>query len=691
MTKTRKQRRADAVERLSKTIAYGYLDDFVIIEALIEGAGLNHADMSMREDAKAIIDLLSEDECEMVDMWEREDADGVIWQDGWQCMSCGAMVNGIMPEPSTMLAPRYCPNCGAKDRKGFGDGEKSLGETENGAGDGDVRMGDAVRERRDGGADADSQAHDGLTADDQSQVPVPNETRNPMVNCGNPHGPGDAVLDAGVITSTSQNLHSSDEEQQKPSSNHEVLDGKVSFDAQKVTFAGKEMRSSTDEERAAYEKKLENLSTKTGANIFDSDKNSDDGCPDLVHGIRIDSRENIERCLRGLLKLPINEEPDAMSSGIYYNIIGYLDRQASITESEYHSFWARYKRRMEEELTHVRKACADMVDEMWDAYTSATRAGKTLMRRMTGATEDLRETRKERDEAVEFAKRIERAARERKPLDVFGVSYIPEANADQSHGPVSMGLENETRNDSRENIEADVCSRLNEMARYSWRVDETMKRAREWLDRQAAITAEACRDAWQIYRKSIELEIGDLQREVDHMRDATADMVEELWHDLAMWRDRSEDMRMDLADAESFAERVEGCVTKGEPVTLFGVDYIPERKPIVGKDGALISMGDVVYGEDGVRFEVSGFLRDREHCVVGRRRNGSCKVLRPEWLTHECPDTMGMIRDDLLMSPRNYCERHGLMPKTEDHMTFDVEKAKGLMLTHVADRLREMA
>lgn len=51
-----------------------------------------------------------------------------------------------------------------------------------------------------------------------------------------------------------------------------------------------------------------------------------------VHMCPNDSREQIERCLRVLLGLRIDEEPNPTTSGIYYNILGLLDRQEAITE-----------------------------------------------------------------------------------------------------------------------------------------------------------------------------------------------------------------------------------------------------------------------------------------------------------------------------------------------------------------------
>ena len=49
-----------------------------------------------------------------------------------------------------------------------------------------------------------------------------------------------------------------------------------------------------------------------------------------------------------------------------------------------------------------------------------------------------------------------------------------------------------TEHDTRAKLESDICAKLNDMARFSWRVDGIMKQAKGWLDRQAAITRAEC-------------------------------------------------------------------------------------------------------------------------------------------------------------------------------------------------------
>lgn len=68
----------------------------------------------------------------------------------------------------------------------------------------------------------------------------------------------------------------------------------------------------------------------------------------------------------------------------------------------------------------------------------------------------------------------------------------------------------------------------------------------------------------------------------------------------------------------------------------------------VGRDGQHIWPRDVVYGRDGREWHVSG-IGAGQHCVKvwavegGRRIN---RGLRPEWLTHERPDSWERIAED---------------------------------------------
>lgn len=233
--------------------------------------------------------------------------------------------------------------------------------------------------------------------------------------------------------------------------------------------------------------------------------------------------------------------------------------------------------------------------------------------------------------------------------------------------------------DTRKMLEADVDALCQSFYTTERRYDSIIS----LLDRQAAIT----------------------ERE-SHER------IESLSNDCEMWRDRSEDMRMErdalrfwrdeweskakVLEAElgklkagqrlpkgvewpRFEDgapvgigdevRLDGetrrltCVSFGELGSIvctnldgdvqmlsweFGQTF--ERPPLLAKDGKPIEVGQVLYGEsDGKAWLVDGFDRTRKWSVwahdAGDPERHKC--LRPEWLTHEQPDSWEKIAADL--------------------------------------------
>ncbi len=249
--------------------------------------------------------------------------------------------------------------------------------------------------------------------------------------------------------------------------------------------------------------------------------------------------------------------------------------------------------------------------------------------------------------------------------------------------------------DTREKLEADVCARLNNMARYSWRVDWVMETARGWLNRQAAITDNEWYDeVYQLEKKCDQLDresdqfemqykeqvsrCDELRHERDHMRKACADMVSEMWHAYDTVRYVYRKLRTELdhcvelpRDADGvtiyLGDRMDGMGYEGGIVTELSLtesgwtvcvrpegfaDSVPRGPSEMrhwhprGKDGKPIVRGDVVYGEDGVGYNVTGIVKDKPHCVVGEREDGTCKWMRPEWLTHERPVTVADVLEE---------------------------------------------
>lgn len=72
-----------------------------------------------------------------------------------------------------------------------------------------------------------------------------------------------------------------------------------------------------------------------------------------------------------------------------------------------------------------------------------------------------------------------------------------------------------------------------------------------------------------------------------------------------------------------------------------------------GKDGKPIHVGDTVYGEDGRAWHVRGVtigeksIAHPEHVIRATGNAGELHYLKPEWLTHERPDSWKRIADEL--------------------------------------------
>ena len=72
-----------------------------------------------------------------------------------------------------------------------------------------------------------------------------------------------------------------------------------------------------------------------------------------------------------------------------------------------------------------------------------------------------------------------------------------------------------------------------------------------------------------------------------------------------------------------------------------------------GKDGRHIHVGETVYGEDGKAWHVRGVVlcsasvTERRFSVKAVCDDGAKRGLRPEWLSHERPDSFELIADEL--------------------------------------------
>ena len=82
-------------------------------------------------------------------------------------------------------------------------------------------------------------------------------------------------------------------------------------------------------------------------------------------------------------------------------------------------------------------------------------------------------------------------------------------------------------------------------------------------------------------------------------------------------------------------------------------------KLLTAKDGKPIELGDAVYGEDGIRYTITGI---GDEYVWGRKDgHKGDKRLKPEWLTHTEPDSFERILEDAMDTMAiQYCSSRGL-------------------------------
>lgn len=97
------------------------------------------------------------------------------------------------------------------------------------------------------------------------------------------------------------------------------------------------------------------------------------------------------------------------------------------------------------------------------------------------------------------------------------------------------------------------------------------------------------------------------------------------------------DEHMDLRELGALADRIDAEMAE-----------LPR-----GKDGRPIHVGETVYGEDGRAWHVRGVtigeksIAHPEHVIRATSDAEQLRYLKPEWLTHERPDSLERIADEL--------------------------------------------
>lgn len=166
--------------------------------------------------------------------------------------------------------------------------------------------------------------------------------------------------------------------------------------------------------------------------------------------------------------------------------------------------------------------------------------------------------------------------------------------------------------------------------------------------------ARTSRDTWRERARNAERKVGQLKEQLKAERElarmwprfsdgAPVRIGDEFWWDYSAHRvgqillyDRG--FRLDNEERTCFTK----VYSYGEPA---------ERPPLRSKDGMPIEVGQTLYGGDGQSWEVRNVKHGDKYsvCAVGADAENyyELRKLKPEWLTHEKPDSIHAIKVDL--------------------------------------------
>ena len=113
-------------------------------------------------------------------------------------------------------------------------------------------------------------------------------------------------------------------------------------------------------------------------------------------------------------------------------------------------------------------------------------------------------------------------------------------------------------------------------------------------------------------------------------------------------------------------------------------------KPVLDRDGVPIEPGDVVWGEDGLDWLVTGFRWDNGYHVVEAAARGEVKQLKPGWLTHEEPDSWERLEKDAAKGACAYFGSSEFSCK-ECHFFGREHDCSGLMAMDIVARAKALA
>ncbi len=138
------------------------------------------------------------------------------------------------------------------------------------------------------------------------------------------------------------------------------------------------------------------------------------------------------------------------------------------------------------------------------------------------------------------------------------------------------------------------------------------------------------------------------------------------------------------------AAGIDGIAYPAWAVSLDDLTRTEPSKPVLGKDGKAIEPGEVVWGEDGLSWLVTGFRWDNGDHVVEATALGETKQLKPGWLTHEEPESWERLEEDAAKGACAYFGSNEFSCK-ECHFFGREHDCSGLMAMDIVRRAKALA
>ena len=201
-------------------------------------------------------------------------------------------------------------------------------------------------------------------------------------------------------------------------------------------------------------------------------------------------------------------------------------------------------------------------------------------------------------------------------------------------------------------------------------------------------------DTYEVAYKQADAERKRYSEQIDELfaeRDELKAELRECDEQRLEYRDQRDHLQ---ANVDELSGRLEDHIANGDRLFNALIDTTADRDRLLEQlnrvwlkdaDGNPLHIGESRYGEDGTGWRVTGFRWGSSHPVQGVDGEGRRRDLKPEWLRSERPDSLGSLLEDV---------RRGALAYPRDRITGYLEDNHSIgeaVLLDVRDRIEKLA